>query len=117
MRLLSQPVLVLRLMGENLVRDWQNLSLVAAGKGRVTFGLVWPVIKGGSFLLFIFAALILVLVDTVKRVFYSEIRQKTASVILTDMVTVLLVLFIYYLILCGAIYAFFNLVLPIKESL
>ena len=115
--LLSYPIVLIHSILANLYQEAALLQrLISAGR-EVTVGMVWDLTKWVLLALLIFALIFFIGIDTLRRVIFAELEKKSLRAVFSDALLTLLVLLIYYLIICIALHLFFTVILPVARSL
>jgi phosphatidylglycerophosphatase A len=78
---------------------------------------VFSLLKWSALVLLILGICLFLVVDTVKRVMFAEAKERSSRTVMMDVLAVGLVLFLYYVVVSGALLLFFNVLLPVAESL
>jgi len=116
-KFLAYPVTFTNSILANIALEWFKLNEIYLGGGTVKVNMLWPLIKWSIFLLAIAALVIFILIDTCGRVFYVQEKTMTAGRLLSNLIVLALVLCLYYLLAAGALYVFFNFLLPLYQSI
>jgi hypothetical protein len=115
--LLSYPIVLTHSILTNLYKEASLLQRIISAGREVTVGMVWDLTKWILLALLIFGLIIFIGIDTVRRVIFAELEKKSLRAFFSDALFTLLILLIYYLIICIALYLFFTVILPVARSL
>jgi hypothetical protein len=116
-KFIAYPITFSNSVLANITLEWLKLNEIYLGGGTVKVNMLWPLIKWSIFLLAIAALVIFILIDTCRRVFYVQEKTMTVGRLLSNLIVLALVLGLYYLLAAGALYVFFNLLLPLYQSI
>lgn len=116
-KFLLYPLVLVQAVLLNVRHEGSFLAdLVFAGR-EITLPRVWVLGKWVLLALFIFGLMVFLCIDTVRRVMFAESKQRNLKVLLSDIILILLTLFVYYCMVAIALFVFFNVVLPIYQAL
>jgi len=115
--LLSFP---LALLGELLERiSWEASlfqGIVQSGQG-VNWGRLLSLGRLSLFLAFILGLAAFLIFDSVRRVMFTEEKDRDFRTVVFDVAAVLIILFLYYSLAALALHLLFNVAIPIQKSL
>jgi hypothetical protein len=116
-KLLSPPIVLLKSILKNIDQEvYLVQKLHSSGQG-INLGRVFSLLKWSALVLLILGICLFLVVDTVKRVMFAEAKERSSRTVMMDVLAVGLVLFLYYVVVSGALLLFFNVLLPVAESL
>jgi hypothetical protein len=115
-KILSYPVELIQSVLTNIYKEYSLIYTVFSKGGAVSAGMIWALMKWVILALFIFGTIMLICIDTVKRVMFAE-REKNLATFFKDAIVAGITLFLYYTIVAMGLYVVFEVVLPIARIL
>ncbi|MDD5382842.1 MAG: hypothetical protein PHH60_04220 [Candidatus Margulisbacteria bacterium] len=115
LKLLLSPLVFADSIIAGLQLEWLQINHVLSAGGVLTLAMLLPLIKVIAIALFCLVLIAAILISTVYRILFAGIGAKRFFVIIADILLIVLAFFFYYIIIAIAIYAFFNVFLPLQE--
>lgn len=111
-KLLSTPLVFLDALVANIQLEWLKLAQGIAAGTPLTTVMLFHSFKWVLVLILVSIFSLFIIVESTWSILLKNLTKKRIGAILSDVILLGLVLFLYYFILSSAIYFFFNILLP-----
>lgn len=115
--LLSFPPALLRVLLERIIWEASLFQgIVRSGQG-INWGRLLSLGRLSLFFAFILGLAAFLVFDSVRRVMFTEEKERGFRTVIFDVAAVLIILFLYYFVAALALYLLFKVAIPIQKSL